>query len=202
MAPPRLVLASTSRYRAQLLERLEVPFEVAAPRFEEDPERPRFAELGDEGFALHLARGKAASLRAVYPDAWLLAADQIGVLQGDAGPHLLGKPGTEAKAIAQLLSMSGRSHQLVTAVVLAPPSGAAALETVDRQRLHMRAFGEAEARAYVMRHQPLDCAGGYRIEDAGIRLFERIEGSDYTGIIGLPLLAVAGLLREAGLLQP
>ena len=118
MAPSRLVLASTSRYRAQLLERLEVPFEVAAPRFDEDAERPHFAELGDEAFALRLARGKAASLRDEYPDAWLLAADQIGVLADETGPRLLGKPGTQERAVAQLLSMSGRSHQLVTAVVL------------------------------------------------------------------------------------
>ena len=201
MASSRLVLASTSRYRAQLLERLEVPFEVAAPRFDEAAERPRFAELGDAGFALHLARGKAASLRNAYPDAWLLAADQIGVLEGEGGPRLLGKPGTQEKAVAQLLAMSGRSHQLVTAVVLAPPEGPA-LESVDRQHLRMRAFAEAEARDYVARHRPLDSAGAYRIEDAGIRLFERIEGNDYTGIIGLPLLAVASLLRDAGLLTP
>jgi len=196
-----LVLASTSRYRAELLARLEVPFEVAAPNFDEARERPRFAELGDAGFALHLARGKAASLRSAHPDAWLLAADQVGVLETPEGPRLLGKPGTPEKAVAQLLAMSGRSHQLVTAVVLAAPEGPA-FECVDRQRLRMRAFGEAEARNYVTRHQPLDSAGGYRIEDAGIRLFESIEGNDYTGIIGLPLLAVAGLLREAGLLEP
>ena len=201
MASSRLVLASTSRYRAQLLERLEVPFEVAAPRFDEDALRPRFAELGDEAFALLLARGKAASLRDEYPDAWLLAADQIGVLADETGPRLLGKPGTQERAVAQLLSMSGRSHQLVTAVVLVSPEGAS-LECVDRQRLRMRAFAESEARAYVARHLPLDSAGAYRIEDAGIRLFERIEGNDYTGIIGLPLLAVASLLRDAGLLTP
>ena len=201
MSTPRLVLASNSRYRKELLARLEVPFEVAAPRFDEAAERPRFAELGAAAFAMQLARGKAASLRDAHPDAWLLAADQVGVLEGEAGPQLLGKPGTEEKAVAQLLAMSGRCHELVTAVVLAPPEGAA-LESVDRQRLQMRAFAEPEARAYVTRHRPLDSAGAYRIEDAGIRLFERIEGDDYTGIIGLPLLAVAALLREAGLLQP
>ena len=195
-----LLLASTSRYRAELLARLEVPFETAAPRFREEDSRHRFHELPPADFALHLARAKAASLRDLHPEAWILAADQIGVLSGDAGPVLLSKPGTEEAAVAQLLSMAGRSHELITGVVLDPPNAEPPREIVDRHRLSMRAFGAEEARAYVARHRPLDCAGAYRIEDAGIRLFERIEGQDYTGIIGLPLLAVAGLLREAGML--
>ena len=108
---------------------------------------------------------------------------------------------TRAQGAARLhRPPAGRSHQLITAVVLAPPSGAAPLEAVDRHRLTMRRFGPDEARDYVERYRPLDCAGGIRIEDAGIKLCERIEGADYTGIIGLPLLAVARLLRAAGLL--
>jgi len=84
--------------------------------------------------------------------------------------------------------------------VLAPPGGARTYEALDRHRLTMRRFARAEAREYVARHRPLDTAGAYRIEDAGIKLFERIESDDFTGILGLPLLAVARLLREAGLL--
>jgi septum formation protein len=95
---------------------------------------------------------------------------------------------------------AGRSHELLTAVALAGPDGAPPREALDRQRLRMRAFTRAEAVRYVERHRPLDCAGGYRIEDAGITLFEQIEGDDYTGIIGLPLIAVSRLLRETGLL--
>jgi septum formation protein len=195
-----LVLASTSRYRASLLERLEVPFEVLAPDYDEEACRGLFGSLPPDGFALHLARGKAASLRAARPDAWILAADQIGVLERGGTPRLLRKPGSVEAALAQLQLMSGHSHDLITAVVLAPPYGGAPLEAVDRQRLTMRRFGPDEARAYVERHRPLDCAGGIRIEDAGIKLCESIEGSDYTGIIGLPLLAVARLLRSAGFL--
>ena len=200
MSPPALVLASTSRYRASLLGRLEVQFEALAPDYDEDAELSLFGSLRPDEFALHLARGKAASLRATRPEAWILAADQIGVLQLDGVPRLLRKPGSVDAALAQLAVMSGRSHELITAVVLTPPGEGVPLETVDRHRLTMRRFGTDEARDYVERHQPLDCAGGIRIEDAGIKLCERIEGSDYTGIIGLPLLAVARLLRSSGLL--
>jgi septum formation protein len=198
----RLVLASTSRYRAELLARLGVPFESRAPEFDEEAERGRFDELGPPLFAARLARGKAESLRAACPDAWILAADQVGVLVGDDGKsRLLAKPGNEAAAVAQLEAMSGRAHELLTAVVLAGPDGAPPREALDRHRLTMRAFSRDEAARYVARHRPLDCAGSYRVEDAGIALFTRIEGDDYTGIIGLPLLAVARLLREAGLLS-
>lgn len=194
------MLASTSRYRAELLARLEIPFEALAPDYDEAAERARFDALGPARFAAHLARGKAASLCAARPDAWILAADQIGVLEQNGKTTLLGKPGTEAAAVEQLAAMAGRTHELLTAVVLAAPGGAPVREALDRHRLTMRAFSREEAARYVAKHRPLDCAGGYRIEDAGIAFFERIEGDDYTGIIGLPLLAVARLLREARLL--
>jgi septum formation protein len=100
-----LVLASTSRYRAELLARLEIPFEAVAPEFDEEALRGRFTTLGPAGFAAHLARGKAASLRAARPEAWILAADQIGVLERDGIATLLGKPGSVDAAVAQLCAM-------------------------------------------------------------------------------------------------
>ncbi|MDH3519837.1 MAG: Maf family protein [Myxococcales bacterium] len=200
MATPQLVLASTSRYRAALLARLELPFETLAPDYDEDAAAARHPELAPAELARQLARGKAASLRAARPGAWILAADQVGVLEPPGAPKLLRKAGSEAAALAQLLEMAGRTHELITAVVLASPDGSAPREALDRQRLRMRRFDRAEARDYVQRHRPLDCAGSYRIEDAGILLFEWIESRDFTGIIGLPLLSVARLLREAGLL--
>ena len=107
--------------------------------------------------------------------------------------------------LPQLLRLRGRSHRLITAVVLlraGPEDGEQGgwSHAIDEQRLTMRDFAEAEALAYVARHRPVDSVGAYHIEDAGIRLFERIEGEDYTGIIGLPLLAVCRLLRARGLL--
>ncbi|PRQ06134.1 Maf family protein [Enhygromyxa salina] len=191
-----LVLASTSRWRAELLARLELPFTSAAPRFDERSEDHRFAELGPRAFALHLARGKAQSL-AADSNAWILAADQLAVLDEPDGPTLLHKPGTAERAIEQLMRLRGRTHQLITAVVLT--RGATEHHEIDAQQLTMRSFSLAEATAYVTKHQPLGSVGAYHIEDAGIRLFERIEG-DYTGIIGLPLLAVCRLLRAARLL--
>ena len=192
--PPRA--CSTSRYRAELLARLGVPFESCAPDFDEEAEAGRFDELGPALFAAWLARGKAASLRAACPDAWILAADQVGVLMRDDGRSLrLGKPGSEAAALAQLEAMSGCAHELLTAVVLAGPDGAPPREALDRHRLTMRAFSREEAARYVARHRPLDCAGSYRIEDAGIALFERIEGDDYTSSSGAAA-PVALLLRS------
>lgn len=192
-----LVLASTSRYRHKLLTQLDLPFVAAAPTFDERTEDHRFAALGAEGFALYLAHAKAGSLRASHPDGWILAADQIVVLPpGD----LLHKPETAERAVEQLMRMSGHQVHLITGVVLLDAATGVAREAIDRHNLSLRAFGRAEAEAYVARHQPLDCAGSFRIEDAGITLFERIEGADFTGIIGLPLIAVCRLLRGVGLL--
>lgn len=192
-----LVLASSSRYRAELLARLELPFETCAPEFDERAHDHRYAELGGPAFATLLARGKAESLRERYPSAWVLAADQLAVIDGE----LLHKPGSIAGAIDQLMHLSGRTHELISGVVLLDTRSGALRTTTDVQRMTMRAFDRAEAQAYIERWQPLDCVGSYRIEDPGIKLFSRIEGEDFTGIIGLPLLAVARLLREAGQLR-
>lgn len=191
-----LVLASSSRYRAELLARLELPFETCAPEFDERAHDHRFAELGPAHLAELLARGKAESLRERYPNAWILAADQIAVIDGEQ----LHKPGSVELAIDQLMVLSGRMHRLVSGIVLLDTSTGACTTMIDEQRMHMRAFDRDEARSYIERWQPLDCVGSYRIEDAGIKLFSRIESEDFTGIIGLPLLAVARLLRSAGLL--
>lgn len=192
-----LVLASTSPYRRKLLEQLDVEFVTCAAPFDERAEDAHLAQLGVEGFALHLARGKARGVRALHPDAWILGADQIAVL---APGELMHKPETPERAVEQLMRMSGRVLELVTGVVLLDALTGATHEATDRQRLTLRAFTRAEAETYVARHRPLDCAGSFRIEDAGITLFDRIDSGDFTGIIGLPLLAVCRLLRGIGLL--
>lgn len=196
-AAPELVLASGSRFRAELLARLELPFVCEPSSFDERAHDHRFAELGPHDYALLLARGKAHSVAARRPNDWILGADQLAVLDEPEGPTLLHKPGSEAGAVEQLMRLRGRSHQLIGAVVLVGPNFEA--HEFDQARLTMREFEEAEAREYVAHHRPLDSVGSYHVEDAGIRLFERIEG-DYTGIIGLPLLAVCRLLRSAKLL--
>jgi septum formation protein len=191
-----LILASTSRWRIELLGRLDLPFRSVAPPFDERAEDHRLAELGVADFALHLARGKARSVAS--EGAWVLGSDQLAVLDEPGGPEILHKPGTEARALEQLLRLRGRTHRLVTAVVLVRAD--VEFAAVDEQRLTMRSFDPAEAADYVARHRPIHSAGSYHIEDAGIRLFERLEGGDMTSIMGLPLLAVCRLLRAAGLL--
>jgi len=198
-ASDELVLASTSAARRALLERLELPFVAEAPDFDEAAHADRFDAMTDAEYALMLARGKAGSLAARHPERWILAADQVAVLPGPPRRRL-DKPGREDVAIEHLVALSGRTHHLTTGVVLLHPASGQRHEAVDEQRLTLRAYDRTEAEAYVRRHRPLECAGSYRIEDAGIKLFERIEGQDYTGIMGLPLIAVARLLRAVGVL--
>lgn len=196
-----LVLGSTSRYRRELLERLGVPFSQAAPTFDERTHDARFGEVASGAFALELAVEKARSIAVEGGERWLLCADQVGVLTRDDGSRqMLTKPETPERCVEQLMELAGRTHALVNGIVLFHEGTGRQLTTTDRQELTMRAFGRDEAEAYVRDFAPLDCAGGYRIEDAGIRLFERIQSDDFTGIIGLPLLSTARLLREAGLL--
>ncbi len=164
---------------------------------------PAFDQLEPGEFALTVARAKAEALQQAGGARWLLCADQVGVLEApDGGRQQLTKPGTAARCVEQLMQLSGRTHSLVNGLVLVSEATGQRFEAVDQQELTMRAFDRAEAAAYVERFAPLDCAGGYRIEDEGVRLFERIRSDDHTGIIGLPLLATARLLREAGLLVP
>ena len=195
----RLLLASTSRYRRALLERLDVAFDVAAPDFDESAHDGAFASTTDDAFALRLAEGKARSLAASHPAHLILAADQIATLS-EPERVLLHKPGSVDRAVHQLMQLAGKTHVLTTGVVLFEPASGRLETAVDRQRLTMRAYDEAEARAYVEAARPLDCVGAYRVEDAGIRLFEHIDADDVTGIIGLPLLHVCRLLRRFGLL--
>jgi len=199
MTAPRIVLASSSRYRAELFSRLSLEFETLSPDFDERSQDHRFSKLTPAEFALHLARGKAEAAAAVAPDAWILAADQIAIIPGDP-PLLLHKPGSAENAVAQLMSLRARVHLLITGVVLRGPDGRA-FEEADHHEMGMRAFSESEARAYVEAHSPLDSVGAYHIEDAGIALFEYARGDDFTGIIGLPLMRVGRLLRRAGLLR-
>ncbi len=195
----KLLLASTSRYRKALLERLSIPFDVAAPDFDESKHEDRFSSSTDDAFALYLAEGKARSLVRSYPGHLIVAADQIATVEAPLRT-LLHKPGSVDRAVAQLMTLAGRTHTLTTGVV-ALDAASGRLETaVDRQRLTMRAYAEKEARTYVEAARPLDCVGAYRVEDAGITLFEDIRADDVTGIMGLPLLHVCRLLRRFGLL--
>jgi len=187
----RLVLASTSRYRATLLGRLALPFEVAAPGVDESALR----DEPPQALALRLARAKARAVADRNPGAWALGSDQVAVLDG----VVLGKPLTVERCIAQLTIASGREVTFLTAACLTRSGDPRLLEHVDETRVCFRKLEAREIRRYVELERPLDCAGGFKCEGLGIALFERIENSDPTALIGLPLIWVAGALRAVGL---
>jgi len=189
-APPRIVLASTSRYRRQLLERLGWPFEVAAPGVDEraSPDEAPAAT------ALRLAEAKARAVAAIYPRALVIGSDQVAELDGRA----IGKPADHAAAVAQLRAASGRTVVFHTGVALVDgASGGCTARLVDVAST-FRTLHDEEIEHYLAREQPYDCAGSVKSEGFGIALFERIASDDPTALIGLPLIAVAAMLRDAG----
>lgn len=191
--PPRLLLASSSSYRRDLLARLRLPFETALPEVDETPlpvEEPA-------ALARRLAEAKARAVAALTAPAWVIGSDQVADLDGTP----LGKPGSRATALAQLRAMSGRTVAFHTAVCLAR-EGSPPLRAVDKTLVHFRALSDTEIARYVDAEQPLDCAGSFKSEGLGIGLFEAIESSDPTALVGLPLIATARLLREAGFSVP
>ena len=187
-----LILASTSRYRRELLERLRLPFQVARPEVDETPD----AGESPPGLARRLARAKAEAIAAQFPDAWVIGSDQVAAL----GPRPLGKPGTRDKAIAQLGAMSGKEIQFHTAIALV--RGGTVFEAMDTTRVFFRNLQAEEMERYVDTEQPLDCAGSFKSEGLGIALFDAIESSDPTALVGLPLIAMSRLLREVGFTLP
>lgn len=189
---PALILASTSRYRAELLSRLRLPFSCASPEVEET------AHPGEAPSALaaRLARAKAAAVAARQPGAWVVGSDQVAELDGAP----LGKPGTRDAALAQLAAMSGREVLFHTAVCVS--NGERHLEAVDLTRVRFRTLRADEIERYVDAELPLDCAGSFKCEGLGIALFEAIHNQDPSALVGLPLIALCRLLREAGFTLP
>lgn len=190
---PRLILASTSLYRQELLSRLRLPFTTARPEIDESPLR------GESAWALaeRLAIAKAGVIAQREPGAFVIGSDQVAELEGT----LLGKPGSRDGAIAQLGAMSGREVKFRTAVCVQRESDAPRI-AVDTTTVRFRSLSLAEIERYVDVEQPLDCAGSFKSEGLGITLFEAIESTDPTALIGLPLIATARLLREAGFILP
>ncbi|MDQ3229095.1 MAG: Maf family nucleotide pyrophosphatase [Pseudomonadota bacterium] len=189
---PRLILASTSPYRRELLQRLRLPFEVMRPDVDETP-------LPDEApvaLATRLATEKARAISAREPDAWVIGSDQVVECDGMA----LGKPGHRGAAISQLATMSGRGVRFLTAVCVA--RGGEQLQALDETVVHFRLLKDDEISRYVDAEQPFDCAGSFKSEGFGITLFDAIESSDPTALIGLPLIAVGKLLRRVGFTLP
>lgn len=187
----RLILASSSPYRRQLLAQLGLDFEVAAPRFEERLD----SRLAPELLVRHLALEKARSLVPDYPDALIIGADQVFV---DSRNQVIGKPGSREAAIRQLTGMQGRSHTFYTGLALVDSAAGTGKAVCEPYTVTLRPLDEAQIRRYVEREAPLDCAGSFKIEGLGIALMERLDGGDYTALIGLPLIRLVELLGQCG----
>lgn len=191
---PPLVLASTSIYRRELLSRFGLPFEVARPDLDESP-LPGESPVAT---AERLAIDKARAVAAAHPNALIIGSDQVAYMDGQT----FGKPGTVERAIAQLRSMSGRMVVFHTAVALLDAqSGRFQLEGVPTQ-VRFRELSDDEIVRYVDKERPLDCAGSAKSEGLGISLLDALSGDDPTALIGLPLIALARMLRQAGVQLP
>ena len=188
---PTLVLASTSRYRRELLARFGLPFDTSRPEVDETPTPGERADA----LAARLGRAKALAVAAGCDrDAWVIGSDQAAEVEG----RLLGKPGGRNAAIAQLQAMRGRRVRFHTSIALANADGRV-LEALDLTEVAMRELDDSEIARYVDAEQPFDCAGSFKAEGLGITLFDAIESRDPTALIGLPLIALCKLLRELGI---
>jgi len=191
MPARRLVLASTSRYRSELLQRLRLSFTVRAPGVDEEAlpdEAPR-------AIALRLALAKADAVADLDRDAVVIGSDQVAELDGIA----IGKPGDHVRAVAQLQSMRGRTVVFHTAVAVACMESGFRGADVASVTVRFRDFSDAEIEHYLRTEQPYDCAGSAKAETLGIALLEAIESDDPTALIGLPLIRTCALLRRAGI---
>lgn len=189
---PPIILASGSRYRAELLERLGLPFQTDPADIDETP---RSGERGD-ALADRLARAKAEAVAARRPEALIIGSDQVAECDG----RLMGKPGTEEAAVEQLLYCAGRDVLFHTAVAVVFEGR---IETAKSPtRVTMRKLDRARLERYVAAERPLDCAGAMKSEALGISLCERIANDDPTALIGLPLTCVVSLLDRFGIQRP
>ena len=189
-----LILASTSRYRKDLLSRLGLAFETAAPEVDETPldsEQPTDT-------ARRLALAKAQAVRTRFPGALIIGSDQVAVCDGVR----LDKPMTHAVAVRQLRHVSGRSVTFHSAVVLLNASNGRIQSRLVPTTVKFRRLSDAEIERYLRREPAYDCAGSAKAEGLGISLVESIESGDPTALIGLPLIALSGMLREEQLIVP
>ena len=186
-----LILASTSRYRRELLARLRLPFEVHAPDVDESPQ-PGEAPAA---LAVRLALAKARAVSAAHPNAVVIGSDQVADLDGEP----IGKPGTHERAVAQLQRMRGRSVVFHTAVAVVCEASGFAGSALVPVTVRLRDLSNAEIERYLRTEQPYDCAGSAKCETLGIALLDAIVSDDPTALVGLPLIRTCALLRQAGI---
>lgn len=188
--PRRLVLGSTSPYRRDLLARLRVPFEVAAPDVDETPHPHETPQQ----LACRLAMTKARTVAARFPAHVVIGSDQVADLAGQP----LGKPGNHERAVAQLRQMRGQTVVFQTAVAVVCKNSGFAQMDLAQVRVLFRDLSDAEIEAYLLAETPYDCAGSAKSEGLGIALLERIDSDDPTALVGLPLIRTCRMLEAAG----
>ncbi len=188
----KLILASTSVYRRELLERLRIPFAVISPKVDETP----LPGESTVDLALRLAKAKATAVAKDHPEAWVIGSDQVADLCGAA----IGKPGNFERAMAQLQLMRGATVTFQTALCLM--RGDAETTVNVPTQVTFRKLSDDVLEAYLHAEEPYDCAGSAKSEGLGISLLESIQSDDPTALIGLPLIALSGLLRDAGFVIP
>lgn len=187
----QIILASTSVYRRELLERLRLPFTVIASQVDE-------AALPGEGpapLARRLALAKAQAVAAQHPECLVIGSDQVADLHGEA----LGKPGTHARAVAQLQRMRGQTVVFQTAVAVVCQATGFAQTELAAVKVQFRDLSDDQIEHYLLAEQPYDCAGSAKSEGLGIALLARIDNDDPTALVGLPLIRTCHLLEAAGL---
>ncbi len=191
---PHLVLASTSRYRQELLARLGIPFETTGPNVDES------AAAGEmpQALALRLACAKAQAAQAAFPDALIIGCDQVAAV----GATLLNKPGTHARAVEQLKLMSGKQIAFFTALCLLNARTLQRQTAIVPVTVHMRELSTGQIERYLQAERPYDCAGSARIEGLGITLVARLDGDDPNALIALPLIKLCDMLRNEGIELP
>lgn len=186
-----LVLASTSRFRQALLQKLGLTFVTCAPQVDETPR----ADESAQALVQRLALAKAMAGGKLYPGSLSIGSDQVAVIEG----KIIGKPHTAAKACEQLTQASGKAITFYTGLALYDANTTEAEVTLEPFTVHFRQLTATQIANYVAREQPLSCAGSFMCEGLGIALFERLQGDDPNSLIGLPLIALTRLLANKGI---
>jgi septum formation protein len=190
LSPPTLVLASSSPYRAALLERLGLPFKVHSPNIDETP----LPQEQPQQLVARLAEAKARDVGTKFPNALVIGSDQTAVLN----QHFLGKPETHERALQQLRAASGQEVTFYTGLCLLNTTTGQAKITAEPFQVQFRELTEAQIEHYLQRERPYQCAGSFRAEGLGIALFKRLQGDDPNALIGLPLIRLTELLEQEG----
>ena len=190
-SPVTLVLASTSPYRRELLSRLGLPFSVASPDTDENPLPGEAAET----LALRLAEAKARAVAPAYPQALIIGSDQVAIANG----KIYGKPGTHERAVAQLQELSGQSVNFYTALCLYDSRNDSRQICGVPTQVKFRSLSNSEIENYLAREPAYNCAGSAKSEGLGIALLDSLSGDDPNALVGLPLIALCAMLRQAGM---